>query len=157
MMSKNRNKFSASTEADIRDHGRTVICVFPDNPDDGEPSFAYTIGNFERHRLPELLAIGHAHPQRLGALLNDLSEIMIERKGFADRELVSLGGKYPVKISAADSRAQSDYTIQAGQHYGVETYPVLQVLLCDREGRYPGEAGCQPPFCDAPILRQALN
>jgi hypothetical protein len=155
-MSGHWNKFRARTQGDIREFGRTVICVFSANPDEGEP-FAYTIGNWERHQLPELLVVAPVSPQTLGAILNTLSEIMIERGGFADQELVSHGGAHPVKIISADDRAQSNYAIQAGQHYGFEDYPVQQVLLCDRAGRFTDETGCAPPYRDAPVLRRALH
>jgi hypothetical protein len=43
---------------------------------------------------------------------------MIDRgRAFDDGELVSLGGKFPLKvITANDDRAQSEFTIQAGQY-----------------------------------------
>src|SRR5438034_11618292 len=99
----------------------------------GRPSFAYTIGNWLA-KLPELLIIGTTK----GSVLNDLSQKMIERgSAFDDGEIVSLGGRFPVKIINADERAQRDYTIQAGQYLGGEYYTVQQVLACDRNGRFP--------------------
>src|SRR5262249_19240425 len=117
-------------------------------PDSGFP-FAYTIGN-AIVGLPELLVIG-THE---GNILNILSERMIARgRAFDDGEIVSLGGKYPIKIVNADQRAQSEYTIQAGQHHGYENYTVQQVLLCDRQGCFPGDPGCWQPFSLVPILK----
>jgi uncharacterized protein DUF4262 len=104
---------------DIREHGRSVLCI----PGDADGSgFAYTIGNWETHRLPELLIIGTTR----GAMLNPLSELMIERDhAFAEGEIVDLGGKYPVKIITANERAQTDYTIQAGQFLGHESQGIV--------------------------------
>jgi hypothetical protein len=71
------------------------MCIFlsEDDPPDAMP-FAYTIGNHEK-RLPELLTIGTPD----AGFLNPLSEVMIARgKPFADGEIVSIDGKFPVKI-----------------------------------------------------------
>src|SRR5215472_9890360 len=109
-------------ENDIRRYGRSVMCI---GAEDDSPAFAYTIGNVNVG-LPELLMIGTLD----GAPLNPLSQKMIERgSAFDDGEVVSIGGKYPVKIIDADERAHDDYTIQAGQYLGHEDYRVQQVLI----------------------------
>src|SRR5262245_55499012 len=78
-------------ETDVRECGRSVLCI---GGEEDLPPFAYTIGN-SLVDLPELLIIG----TREGALLNDLSEKMLDRgRAFDDGELVNLGGKFPVKI-----------------------------------------------------------
>jgi Domain of unknown function (DUF4262) len=82
------------------------------------------------------------------------SDMMIERGApFADGELVNPGGKFPAKIVNASRRAQDDYTIQAGQHFGHEDYRVLQVLIPDRNGRFPDDPECQPPYSVIPVLK----
>jgi hypothetical protein len=145
-----RNRFYRGIRADIENHKRSVICV---GADEDNPSFAYTIGN-QRRGLPELLVIG---VDAAGAgILNRLSDMMIERGcAFGDSELVSLGGKFPCKVVGAGERAQRDFTIQAGQFFGTETYDVLQVLTPDRDGRFPDEPDCAAPYCDIPVLRKA--
>jgi hypothetical protein len=87
-------------ENDVRQSGRSVMCIFGDA--DG-PTFAYAIGNALKG-LPELLLVGTTK----GELLNDLSQKMIDRgRAFDDGELVSLGGKFPLKvITANDDRAK---------------------------------------------------
>jgi hypothetical protein len=138
-------QFHQDVANDIRHDGRSVVCV---GSDDSSPSFAYTIGNWPR--FPELLIIGTLK----GDILNTLSDMMIKRGvAFADGELVNAGGKLPAKIIVADVRARDQYTIQAGQHFGHEDYCVLQVLVSDRDGHFPDEPGCQPPYCDIPVLR----
>jgi len=95
--------------------------------------------------------IGTTH----GAPLNDLSQQLMERGiAFEEGELVNLGGKFPVKIVTADQRAQRDYTIQAGQFLGTEDYVVQQALIPDRNGRFPDEPECQPPYSTIPVLNQ---
>lgn len=126
--------------------GRQVIGVI-DNP-----PFAYTIGNtLHDPPHPELLVIGTSDNR----MLNALSEMVVERgRPFDHMELVDLGGKFPVRILQAGSRARREYTIQAGQHLGQEDYAIMQVLLPDQQGRFPGDPGCSHPYCIAPILTE---
>jgi hypothetical protein len=134
------------TEGDIAEYGRTVICVAGEA--DSLP-FAYTIGNWTQG-LPELLVIGTAR----GGFLNDLSRKLIERgRAFQDGQLVGLGGKKPVKIINANQDAQESYTIQAGNYFGTDDYPVQQVLIPDRNGRFPIDPECLPPYSNFPVLR----
>ena len=149
MTSKLRHleRVGENVENDIRRCGRSVLCIVAEAD---ARSFAYTIGNWIVG-LPELLIIGTAK----GALLNDLSQMMIARgAAFADGELVNLGGKYPAKIIDADQRAQAGYTIQAGQYHGHEHYRVQQVLMPDRNGRFPDDPECQRPYSTLPVLRR---
>jgi hypothetical protein len=134
---------------DIRRNGRSVLCI---GAEDGSPAFAYTIGNAIED-LPELLMIGGVCDSCAVNALDDLSQTMIERgSAFADGELVSLGAKYPVKIIDADQRARDEYTIQAGQYHDTEDYRVQQVLIPDRNGRYPDDPECQRPYATVPVL-----
>ena len=149
MTSKLRHleRVGENVENDIRRCGRSVLCIVAEAD---ARSFAYTIGNWLRG-LPELLIIGTIK----GALLNNLSQKLIERgAAFEEGELVNLGGKFPVKIVTADQRAQRDYTIQAGQYHGHEHYRVQQVLMPDRNGRFPDDPECQRPYSTLPVLRR---
>jgi hypothetical protein len=141
------NKLQQHIENDVRQYARSVLCVGRERD---SPGFAYTIGNWLA-KLPELLIIGTTR----GDILNDLSQKMIERgRSFDDGELVSLGGKFPVKIITADWRAKCDYTIQAGQYLGIENYLVQQVLISDRSGRFPDDPECQHPYSTIPVLKK---
>ncbi len=140
-------KFHSNIAEDIQQYQRSIVCV---GREDDTPAFAYTVGN-QLRGLPELLVVGTSD----GGFLNLLSDKMIERgRAFDDGEVMSLGGKHPVKIIRADYRAKDEYTVQAGVHFGTEAYEVQQVLICDRDGRFPGESGCLPPYRDMPILRR---
>jgi hypothetical protein len=139
-------RMHAAIADSIRENGRFVLMVA------ASPPFLYTVGN-QSHGLPELLLIGLA--SSAAAALNSLSQKLIERgASFDDDELVSLGGRFPVKIITADERARRDYTIQATVHYGTEDYTVQQVIACDRNGYFPDDPRCQPPYSEVPILRR---
>jgi hypothetical protein len=143
-------KFYARIATDIRKMGRSIIGVFS-CPDDPLPfGFAYTIGNAAQG-LPELLVIGTTD----GGFLNVLSQKMIDAgAAFANGELVLIPhARAPVKVIEASAVARDEYTIQAGQYFGTEDYSIMQVLIPDRAGRFPGEAGCAAPFSTVPVLR----
>ena len=135
---------------EITKHGLAVIAV-PD-PDGRAPTFLYTIGNHERG-LPELIWVGTGDPKAFCGVLNHASEIQRERaSAFAHGELVSLGGRLPVKIVDATVRAKADYTFQVGHYYDTEDYQVRQLLAPDRDGRYPGDPLCAEPSASRPVL-----
>jgi hypothetical protein len=134
---------------DIERYGRTVMCIFGE---EDSPGFAYTIGN-GLVGVPDLLLVG----TNKGGMLNDLSELMIERGGaFKNGEIVSLGGIVPVKvITVTDNRARKDYTIQAGEFYGHQSYGLQQVLIPDQSGCFPGDPACARPFAAIPVFGRA--
>ncbi len=142
-----REDFHAGTVAHIEKHGRSIIGVFACADDD--IPFSYTIGNHLKG-LPELLVIGSSR----APYLNDFSRLMIARGGpFANGEVVALPMlTLPMKFIVADTRAHENYTVQAGEYLGHQNYDVLQVLISDREGRFPDQPGCQPPWSTFPVL-----
>ena len=145
------DEFRRRTTEHIERAGRTVVGVFPTEDDPGVP-FAYTIGNHLKG-LPELLVIGVAVAG--AGFLNVLSHRMIAAgHGFKDGETIRiLGGKMPVKLIRAGAAAREEYTVQAGAHFGHDEYEVMQVLIPDKQGRFPGEDGCDEPYASVPVLR----
>ncbi len=142
------------TARHIREHGRSVIGVFPDKEsEDINDAFAYTIGNSLKG-LPELLVVGI---YRDGGMLNELSERMIAQgHAFADNERVFLGGAFPVTIIEADDAVKERVTIQAG-NFLKRYYRVMQIVLCDHEGRFPWDQGCGKPYCDVRVWRRIAS
>lgn len=135
----------------IASYGCHVMGVFAD-ADDGTPPFSYTVGNAQRG-LPELLVIGLID----NGVLNMLSDLMVERGGkFDDGELVSLGGPCPVCIIEASDKVQDQYTLQA-KHWAPNGYAVMQIVLPDKHGRFPWDAGCEAPYCNMPVYRRMVN
>lgn len=125
--------------------GQHLFAIFAS---DDEPAFAYTVGNAVRG-LPELLLIGNFRATVAGGILNDLGIIMRKQERPLSGD-ISLGGRYPARIRKASEAAKFKWTIQVGNYLGHEHYDVLQVLLGDYDGRYPGDSGCNPDF-DVPL------
>ncbi|WP_337847815.1 DUF4262 domain-containing protein [Sphingomonas sp.] len=135
----------AAIERNIARSGQHLFLVFAERD---APAFAYTIGN-ALHGLPELLLIGNYSPQIAASVLNDLGQRM-RHSGRPLEGEVDIDAHYPVRVRHAAPEARQHYTLQAGRYLRHEEYDVLQVLLCDPDGIYPGEQGCKPGY-DVPL------
>ncbi len=136
--------------ANIAKHGRCIQAVGETESDTlGTQPFSYTIGN---HALgfPELLIVGTT---KLGGVLNRLSEIQRDRgRAFEHEEIVSVGGKFPLRIIETGDLGHRKYAYFARIYYNSDTVEVRQVLLPDTQGRWPDTPGCDAPYRDQPIL-----
>ena len=130
---------------DLYDNLRDMIKEFG-NALIGVPGFVYTIGN-SKVGLPELLLVGNFDHGSVALILNDLSKTMRERgEAFPEGMLEMEGYGFPFKVRKASDAAKEEYTVQAGQCLRTEDYDVLQIIICDRDGKYPGDEGCDPNF-----------
>ncbi|MGH7033820.1 MAG: DUF4262 domain-containing protein [Stellaceae bacterium] len=117
----------------------------------GSRPFMYTIGNYHRG-LPELLVVD-TDAEFVAGILNRLGKIQRDRgKAFDDEELVSLGGKFPIRIVDAGLIGGKRYATFVGIFYGTDSYEVRQVILPDTQGRWPDTPGCDAPYRNQPIL-----
>ncbi|SER24791.1 DUF4262 domain-containing protein [Sphingobium sp. YR768] len=128
-------------QANIDRAGRHIFAIFPDAD---TPGFAYTIGN-ARLGLPELLIIGNFAPILMASVLNEVGRRMRQTEQVPDRD-IDIGGAFPIRPRLAGATARSAFTIQVGRFLGHEEYAVVQLLLPDPMGLYPGEAGCDPRY-----------
>jgi hypothetical protein len=147
--------FFDNLEENIARTGRSVIGVFPteDEPDRNPPNgwFQYSIGNTLKG-YPELLVIGF-HDN--GWLINMVSKRMIENKWTPpDGEKIDLGGKYPILAVHASPLVKERFTIQAGE-YLCRHYDVIQLVVPDQRGRFPGEKGCAEPYSKVRVFRRS--
>lgn len=140
----------------IADHiardGQAVQIVYLTEQDPpGRQPFMYTIGNYQRG-LPEFLVVG-TDAEFVVGILNRLGNIQRERAGaFEDEELVSVGGKFPVRIVDAGEIGRRKYATFVGIFYETDEYDVRQVLLPDTQGRWPDAPDCDAPYRDQPVL-----
>ncbi|MCV9964195.1 DUF4262 domain-containing protein [Pararhizobium sp. BT-229] len=121
--------------------GQHIQAVFPRVGGTGD-TFFYTIGNAERG-LPELLLIGGFRPEIAMHMLNEIAQYMRERGKAPEEGFLDIGWTLPFKVRKAGGNVRTEYTAQAGEYLGHERYEVIQVMICDGEGRYPGDDGCQ--------------
>lgn len=134
--------------------GRLIMTVgqtIDETPDINE-CFSYSIGNYPK--MPELLCVGLLDAQTL----NVLSGIMLERgRRFDDGEIVSLGAAVPICVVEADESVKQRYTFQATAWHGSEDYSVMQVVAPDKAGRFPWQAGCEPPYSTVKVYRRKVH
>lgn len=152
-MTIDNDAFYQGIKANISQHKRHLMVVFPCRGDDNLP-FIYTIGNHELG-LPELFVIGNAGGG-MAHLINNLCDQMIERgKAFDDGELVYWQPRephmQPCKVIRCSPSVKDDYTVQAGRYYDHEDYAVMQVVISDERGRFPGDPDCDEPWSTAPV------
>jgi hypothetical protein len=138
----------------IAESGQCVQVVYrtEHEPPDKQP-FMYTIGNYHLG-LPELLVVD-TDKAIIAGVLNRLGKMQRDRrKAFADEEIVSIGGKFPVRIVDAGAIGRTKFATFVGIFYGTQNYDVMQVVLPDTQGRWPDTPGCDLPYSRQPILPQ---
>ena len=127
-----------------------VVHLSQGDPPDSQP-WMYTVGN-HAVGLPELLIVDADH-EFLAGLLNRLGKMQRDRgTAFADEELVSIGGKFPLRIVDAGEVGRNKYATLVGLYYGTRDYEVRQVLVPDTQGRWPDTPGCEMPYARQPVL-----
>ena len=144
--------FREAIRANIEKHGRCIQVVGGAESDPpGTQPFMYTIGNHTLG-LPELLIVG-TNKKMFSGVLNALSKMQSDRgRAFEDEELVSVGGKFPLRIIDTGEIGHRRYAYFARIYYASETVEVRQVLLPDTQGRWPDTPGCDAPYRAQPIL-----
>lgn len=133
----------STIEANIARTGQHLVAVF--DPEGHEDNFTYSIGN-AINGLPELLLIGNFPMQLAEMALNAVAEHQRNNGKPLDEGFLDIEWSFPFKIRKTSEAAKSGYTIQAGSYLGREDYDVLQVMICDKNGKYPGDEGCAPGF-----------
>ncbi|NIH77381.1 hypothetical protein FHV99_004633 [Ochrobactrum sp. P20RRXII] len=130
-------------EQNIKTAGQHIIGVF--DPEQKRDSFAYTVGNAPQG-FPELLLIGSFPPNVMMMMLNAVGTHMRNAESPLEEGMLDIDWTFPFKIRKTGERAKADFTVQAGQYLGREDYEVLQVMICDKHGKYPGDAGVAEGF-----------
>jgi hypothetical protein len=141
--------FYRGIEDHIASTGRSIIGVF-----DGPVSFTYSIGNHVAGK-PEIIICG-VSPRDAAPIINQVSET-VDFRLVEDGQPLDIGGRIPLRAVWCGEAAKADYTIQAGRYFGHDRYRVLQLLIPDPQGRYPGDPDCAEPYASAPVLRDPLN
>ncbi|WP_237535856.1 DUF4262 domain-containing protein [Streptomyces sp. SID3343] len=117
----------------IRDRGWGVVMVPAD--EDG-PGFAYTIGLFHTHRVPELVMFG-LDVTVMQTLLNSLGDLIAVGERFvADEEREGVIERYPLAFRDVDLGWYRTFFGRAIEYYRQPPFPILQVFWPDRGGNF---------------------
>lgn len=121
------------TVQQVRDHGWSVVMV---PADDEGPGFAYTIGLWHTHEVPELamfgLDVGTMH-ELLNALGHEAAAGVVLRNAEEYHDLIE--GR-PVVPMTADLRWYRKFFGRAISFYRRPPFPLMQVVWPDAEGRF---------------------
>jgi hypothetical protein len=137
------------TVSDIEKYGLSVILI---EATDYLPSFAYSIGLWQKYNHPEIICFGLS-VQTLHGIINDVAELIkkgnIIETGRSYDDFFEKGNAEFIKV---DSRNISDYFGTALDFYGVENLPAVQLIWTDRNDKFPWDEGFEDEF----IYRQPL-
>jgi hypothetical protein len=137
------------TRLDIEKYGLTVIMI---EATDYLPSFAYSIGLWEKYKHPEIISFGLTL-KTLHAIINDVAELV---KG---GQKIEIKRNYPdifnngrAEFINVDQRNLSDYFGYAIDFYSSGEFPALQLIWTDRNNKFPWERNFEEEF----IYKQPL-
>lgn len=123
----------------IEEHGWWVGLL---EEEEGQPSFAYTIGLFETFGHPELMVFGlpvgtmHGILNQCGALIRDGARFV---DGSSSEDVLN---GYTVRFRAVTAKeSYAAYLGYASGFYAERDFSVLQCVWPDKAHRFPGEAG----------------
>lgn len=132
--------YMAAVARNVADHGQHIVGVLSDGQ---APHFTYTVGLFPVLGF-ELVVFGLSH-EVAQVVLNDIGTRA--RAGEAmglnvpDERFFNL----PVKLIACGPKAQEVNGV-ACRFYARDEVPMVQIVLCDPSGLFPGDAGFDYEF-----------
>jgi hypothetical protein len=139
----------SKTTSDIEKYGLSVIII---EATEYLPSFAYSIGLWEKFRHPEIICFGLT-TKTLGGLINNAADLV------KDGQLIETNKTYndifensSAEFIKVDSRNLSDYFGTAIDYYNTENFPALQLVWTDRNNKFPWETDFEEEF----IYKQPL-
>ncbi|WP_427168838.1 DUF4262 domain-containing protein (plasmid) [Streptomyces sp. C1-1] len=140
-----RTRLSVAT---IGEHGWQVIMI---PADDQGPGWAYTVGLWHSHRIPELAMFG-LDIDLMHTLLNDLVRQAVAGPGLeAGQELHDVAS-VPLVLEAVDYRWYRAFFGTAIGYYRRPPFPFLQVLWPNQEGAFPWQPGGEGLLASQPRL-----
>ncbi|GAA1990447.1 DUF4262 domain-containing protein [Catenulispora subtropica] len=130
-----RTRTTADT---VIEHGWQVLMV---PADDAGPGWAYTIGLWHKHGLPELAMFG-LDARVMHQLLNDLAKAAVNGEpAAADQERHGIVKGYPVVLKSVDYRWYEAFFGTAIGFYRRPPFDFLQVVWPSRDGAFPWQPG----------------
>lgn len=137
------------TTSDIEKFGLTVIII---EATDYLPSFAYSIGLWQKFSHPEIIGFGLRN-DTLHAIINDVAAIVKSGQTIeANKIYTEILENGKVTFLKVDSRNLSDYFGTAIDFYNTRDFPALQLIWTDRKDKLPWEENFEEEF----IYKQPL-
>lgn len=131
------------TKSDIEKFGLSVIII---EATDYSPSFAYSIGLWQKFKHPELICFG-LRTQTLHTIINDVADLV------KDGQFIQAGKTYDnifensrTEFLHVDKRNLSDYFGTAIDFYNSKDFPAFQLVWTDRNNKFPWETDFEEDF-----------
>lgn len=142
---------------DIERYGWHVLKVTEDSEG---PAFAFTIGLYHSFKHPEVLMIG-LDLDFMHSILNNIGDDVRKRLRYEEGQTYpEIVENYDCSFQKIERQFYTDYLGTAMYFYNPESFPALQCVYPDKEGRYPWHKGCskafreqQPVFTSTPVER----
>lgn len=149
--------FMVTVSEKITKYGHAVVGVAAEERENGAPTYSYTVG-LHAHWGSELIVFGLDH-MVAQTILNDVAKAIQfgepPKLGEPDTRFANL----PVKFMECDERAQA-FNGVARKYYGYDALNMTQIVLCDREGRFPEDADFDNAYmsrCQKLLYRRTLT
>ena len=118
-----------------------------------EPVWGYTIGVYRTWSHPELVVFGPPHEHAHGILANVVDRIARGERLEVGREYRGILEDYGCRFLTVDPKWYGAFLGFAQWFYeSPRDFPVIQLVLPDKEGRYPWEAAYSIPKGTQPLL-----
>ena len=137
------------TKSDIEKFGLSVIII---EATDYLPSFAYSIGLWQKYKHPEIICFG-LRTQTLHTVINDVADFV------KNGQVIQAGKTYDnifdnskSEFLSVDKRNLSDYFGTAIDFYNSKDFQALQLVWTDRNDKFPWETDFEEDF----IYKQPL-
>jgi Domain of unknown function (DUF4262) len=140
---ENNSRNDEQTKSDIEKFGLSVIII---EATDYLPSFAYSIGLWQKYKHPEIICFG-LRTQTLHTIINDVADFV------KNGQVIQAGKTYDnifenskSEFLNIDKRNLSDYFGTAIDFYNSQDFPALQLVWTDRNDKFPWEADFEEDF-----------
>ena len=133
---------------DVQRDGWHVTSVFG-----GDRPFGYSIGLYETFGQPEIVIVG-LRLERVPGIIDTIGALMKQGVKFEDgTESDQVLKGYPCTFRTVGWEFYGQYFGAGIWYYGGLSFPVLQCVYPDYEGRYPWQPGASPEFrAQQPVL-----
>jgi hypothetical protein len=170
ILSQHQEELYARIGADIKTHGHSVMAVCRAAGEEnvapkGDFSFAYSIGCYTDLGF-ELLLCG-MNPTHSVVIINSIAKHLRKTPGNVPLN-VPLDGfaNLPLMLRSADPEKTAEYVVGARAyfeqplaHYNQGVMPVVQIVIPDREGKFPEDPHFDHAYMDPrqPVLYDVVH
>jgi hypothetical protein len=139
-----------NTKLNIEKYGLHVIII---KSTDYLPSFAYSVGLWQKYNHPEIICFGLSIPL-LHEIINDVAEIVKTNEVLVkNKTYLNIFEDSRVEFLKVDPRNINDYFNTAIKLYKTDDFPALQLVWTDRNDKFPWEENFEEKFLhEQPLL-----